>query len=420
MEEVHRLGVAAVLAADAELQVRAGRAALLDGDPDQLADALDVERLERARPRRCPSPGSWRRTRPRRRPGRSPRWSGSGRWCRRRRTRRPRRLVRGQRRPGQLDHRADRIVSSTPVSSATSRAPARRRRGPSRAPGRADQRDHDLRLRVLARFISCGGGLGDGPDLQREQARDDQPEPDAAQPQHRVLLVQPVDGLQAAAGRSRASPAASASATRTDSSVMSGRNSCSGGSSSRTVTGRPSIALRICDEVLALQRQQRVQRVLPLARRSRPGSAARRALGARRGTCARCGTGRCPRHRSGGPARRRRGCRHWPAPEPADRVGVGHEPVHGLDQLVTGPSAVGSSRPSKYSTTGEPRPGPPEVDRAGGAVDGDDVALVDLDAAGRGMNRRLVSRRARRRRRRRSCPCPGRPRRRARSCRRGR
>ncbi len=35
---------------------------------------------------------------------------------------------------------------------------------------------------------------------------------------------------------------ASARATRTDSSVMSGRNSCSGGSSRRTVTGSPSIA----------------------------------------------------------------------------------------------------------------------------------------------------------------------------------
>ena len=42
------------------------------------------------------------------------------------------------------------------------------------------------------------------------------------------------------------SPRASASATRTDSSVMSGRNSCSGGSSRRIVVGSPSIAVRIC------------------------------------------------------------------------------------------------------------------------------------------------------------------------------
>ncbi len=38
------------------------------------------------------------------------------------------------------------------------------------------------------------------------------------------------------------SPTASATATLTDSSVRSGRNSCSGGSSSRTTTGSPSIA----------------------------------------------------------------------------------------------------------------------------------------------------------------------------------
>jgi hypothetical protein len=40
-------------------------------------------------------------------------------------------------------------------------------------------------------------------------------------------------------------PVASATATLTDSSVMSGRNSCSGGSMSRIVTGRLSIASKI-------------------------------------------------------------------------------------------------------------------------------------------------------------------------------
>ena len=40
-------------------------------------------------------------------------------------------------------------------------------------------------------------------------------------------------------------PMASATATFTDSSVKSGRNSCSGGSSRRTVTGSPSIASKI-------------------------------------------------------------------------------------------------------------------------------------------------------------------------------
>src|SRR5439155_17800134 len=47
VEEVHRVRVAAVLAADTDLQLRPGRAALLDGDAHQPADALGVQRLER-------------------------------------------------------------------------------------------------------------------------------------------------------------------------------------------------------------------------------------------------------------------------------------------------------------------------------------------------------------------------------------
>ena len=47
MEEVNGIRVAAVLAAHAELQVRARLAALLRCDPDQAADALGVDGLER-------------------------------------------------------------------------------------------------------------------------------------------------------------------------------------------------------------------------------------------------------------------------------------------------------------------------------------------------------------------------------------
>ena len=50
VEEVHAVGVAAVLAADADLQVRLGGPALLDGDAHQPADAVAVDRLERADP----------------------------------------------------------------------------------------------------------------------------------------------------------------------------------------------------------------------------------------------------------------------------------------------------------------------------------------------------------------------------------
>ena len=74
----------------------------------------------------------------------------------------------------------------------------------------------------------------------------DDAEPHAAQAEHRVLLVQPLDRARAACGaRFLRWPRSSASATSTESSVRSGRNSCSGGSISRIVTGSPSIASRI-------------------------------------------------------------------------------------------------------------------------------------------------------------------------------
>lgn len=45
MEGVHGVGIAAVLAADADGRAGAGGAALGDGGPDQAADAPAVERL---------------------------------------------------------------------------------------------------------------------------------------------------------------------------------------------------------------------------------------------------------------------------------------------------------------------------------------------------------------------------------------
>ena len=47
MEEVDRVGVAAVFTANADRQHRIGAAALVHGDADQPADADPVERLER-------------------------------------------------------------------------------------------------------------------------------------------------------------------------------------------------------------------------------------------------------------------------------------------------------------------------------------------------------------------------------------
>src|SRR5262249_59017394 len=48
--ELHAVRLAAVLAADADLQVAAAAAPLLDADPHQPADAVEVDHLERVLP----------------------------------------------------------------------------------------------------------------------------------------------------------------------------------------------------------------------------------------------------------------------------------------------------------------------------------------------------------------------------------
>ena len=186
-------------------------------------------------------------------------------------------------------------------------------------------------------------------DLHREQARDHDAEPDAAQAEHRVLLVQPVHGLQQPqVVLVRPRPRASASATRTDSSVRSGRNSCSGGSSSRIVTGSPSIASRmptkssrcsgssVGQRLLALLvvvgQDQPLDSAAPLAEEHVLGAAQPDALGAE----------------PAGPGRVLGGVGVGAHPQPARLVGVRHDPVHGRDQVV-GLGRVRSSSPSKYS-----------------------------------------------------------------------
>ena len=63
---------------------------------------------------------------------------------------------------------------------------------------RADQRHHDLRTRVTAGLDPLRRRLGDGTHLQGEQPRHGQAETDAAQPEHRVRLVQALDRRQQA------------------------------------------------------------------------------------------------------------------------------------------------------------------------------------------------------------------------------
>ena len=115
---------------------------------------------------------------------------------------------------------------------------------------------------------------------------------------------------------------------------------------------QPVHRLEDADEVLALQRQQLVQRASPLRRRCRRGSAARRARAARRGTCARCGTARCPGRRSGGPGRRPRRCRRWPAPT-CRRTPSACAMIRSTAPTSSSASSAPRASPSKYCTTGE-------------------------------------------------------------------
>ena len=111
VEEVNRRRIAAVLAADAELEVRAASAR-----PCSHADPHELRRRRRRRSSRtdpcrgssCPDrrAGTCRRRRARSRTS-----SASGRWCRTRRTRASvGDLVGGQRAARHFDHRADQVL----------------------------------------------------------------------------------------------------------------------------------------------------------------------------------------------------------------------------------------------------------------------------------------------------------------------
>ena len=120
---------------------------------------------------------------------------------------------------------------------------------------------HDLQ----AFLVQPAGRLDDGARLHLGDFGIGDAEPDAAMAEHRVELVELLDAVQqpplllelraALAGRSRAARSPP-SALR-----ASGRNSWSGGSMVRIVTGVPVHRLEDAVEVVALQRQQLVERL---------------------------------------------------------------------------------------------------------------------------------------------------------------
>ena len=128
-----------------------------------------------------------------------------------------------------------------------------------------------------------------------------------------------------------------------------GRNSCSGGSSSRIVTGRPVMMRKISTKssrcigsslASAARRPALVVGQDHLAHRDD-------AVGRRR-TCARCGRGRCPRRRSARAVRASVGRVGVGAHlQRADRVGPAHQRREIAGQLAAGSSAPRPASPRR-------------------------------------------------------------------------
>ena len=220
-------------------------------------------------------------------------------------------------------------------------------------------------------------GLGDRPDLHREQAGDDQAEAYAAQAEHRVLLVHPahrgehllVLGVVLAALLGDRD--VHGELLQRGQELVQRRVDQPDGH--RQAVHRPEDL----EEVGALQRLQRGQGVAAVAvgaRQDQPfdqlaAVAEEHVLGAAQADAL--------RRRTAGPGRRRRRCRRWCAPRRrAAVVGVRHDPVHGGDQRLVGQRRVEVALEVLHHL-GRAHRHRAEVDPAGGAVDRDDVALVD-------------------------------------------
>ena len=176
--------------------------------------------------------------------------------------------------------------------------------------------------------------------------------------------------------RSSTSPRSSASATWTLRSVRSGRNSCSGGSSSRMVTGRPSIASRISVKSwrwsgssaaraastpgVVLGDDELLDQLASLAEEHVLGAAQADALGAE----------------AAGAGRVLGGVGIGAHPQAARAVGVGHDPRDRVGEVAVELLAL---EVAHHDGVGD-RHGAGEH-LAGRAVDGDDVALAEGLAA---------------------------------------
>ena len=219
MAERDRLRLAAVLAADAELEVVADAAAALDGDPHQVADAVLVDRLERVALEdavlevvRQEAAGVVAREAERglrevvRAEGEEVGVLGD--------------LVGPDARPRQLDHRPDEVLELALLG----HRPHGQLAQAAQLLAEPDERVHDLdERRPPGSLRHRERRTRDRPHLHLVDLGVEEPEAARAPAEHRVRLLQ-------ARGSARAGARRCASSSE-------GRNSCSGQSSSRIVTG---------------------------------------------------------------------------------------------------------------------------------------------------------------------------------------
>ena len=249
VEEVDRRRVAAVLAADAELEVGPRLAALLDAPSPRagptpsvsidangsrsrifllLVDAQELARRRRARSRRS---------------------AASGRWCRTRRTAPPAAISSAVIAPrGTSIIVPTRYLILTPCSFITSAATRSTIAFWSRSSFTWPTSGIMISGTTLRpSFAQLARRLDDGARLHLGDLGIGDAEAHAAVAEHRVELVELLDARAAASSSRRAPrrclPLASSCAISTIRSSRFGRNSCSGGSIVRMVTGAPCIAL---------------------------------------------------------------------------------------------------------------------------------------------------------------------------------
>ena len=266
--------------------------------------------------------------------------------------------------------RGSSIIVPTMIVRASRRAPARRPAAiatmractMSSSSCHGDQRDHDLghAPATPVALAALDRRLEDGARLHLVDLGIGDRQPAAADARASGWTRAARRRGRAASRRRRRAP----SATSAISSSLCGRNSCSGGSSSRMVTGRPCHDLEQLDEVAALHRQDLGQR--------RAAARPRR----RRRIISRTATMRSgvEEHVLGAAQADALGAELARRPRVGGRVGVGAD-LQPARLVGPAPSAWRSRRTAPARRIGTA----PRITSPVRAVDGDDVALLERD-----------------------------------------